>query len=184
MPNEQVQGRACDVVRFKAVGPAEIRNDLVYSLDSETGVPLKIVCYASPELRKAGRPVWAWEADKLEPLGGRHVVTESTWSRFVMKDSEPGDAPKVDYTQRHLVETCEFDGAIATSTFWPAFPPGVRVEDTINHKSYREPGGTTAPVVGNPIRVMDSSGPWWGTAGAVTFLALVFVAILIRRRMG
>jgi len=181
MPDENVLHRPCDVFLFRAVGMAERKDDLVYYLDKETSVPLKLVCYTSSELRLNNRPLWAWEATTLDAVSGHHVPLESVWKRFVVKGAEASAAPKVDYTQTIHVNECIFDETIASSEFWPSYTPGVRVIDRIDRKSFRVKDDTAAALVTDPIRVRE---PWsvpWKTIGAGLLIACMLAAVLVHR---
>jgi len=181
MPDGDALNRRCDVFLFKALGLVERKDDFVYYLDKQTSVPLKVVCYTSSERRRSDRPLWAWEATKLDEVSGHHVAVESIWKRFVTKDVEPGDTPKIDYTQTIHVNRCTFDQEITSSEFWPAYTPGVHVVDTITGKSFRVKGESPVAVSGDPIRVKESGNVPWGVIGACLFVACLLLGLLIHR---
>jgi len=181
MPDGDALQRPCDVFLFKAVGVAQRKDDLVYYLDKVTSVPLKVVCYTSSDLRLSNRPLWAWEAIRLENVSGHHVALESIWKRFVVKGAEPAAASKVDYTQTIHVDECTFDQQIAASEFWPIYTPGVRVLDRIDRKSFRVKDESAATVATDPIRVREPSSGRWEMIGAGFLIACVIAAVLVRR---
>lgn len=128
--------RTCDVFLF----PAFQSQDLVYSLDRATGVPLKVEAFKDEAMRQAGRPSWVWQADSLDDVQGFHVPLTSSYQGF--NYNNPDDP--VTRTSEIKVETISYNKAYEKSQFWPTIQPGVTVHDTIAKESYTVPDPTAA----------------------------------------
>jgi hypothetical protein len=186
MGEERVIERICDNFHFRDVGPAGRKQSLVYSLDRETSVPLKIVAYANPDRIREGSPNWSWQATSLDKISGRHYPLRSTYASSQRSKADPGrPTSEPDVKQTIRVEEIEFDAAIPKTTFWPTFQPGVAVADTVSKHKFRVPGGESPrkeeASVGTPIRVAPESGSWLPGAGLALSIAVLAVAAILWR---
>lgn len=128
-----VMGRPCDAFVFTQDKPEPI-HDLVMVLDRETGVPLEVRGYRTPDDLKAGRPAYAWKAGSLKTFQGHPVVNSSRLERYSEADSS------INHTSDFNVQSVEFDKDHAASEFFPVIPPGTEVMDTIAGKIVIWPG--------------------------------------------
>ncbi len=134
--------RNCNDFHFKDVGPSGRKQSLVYSLDEETSVPLRIAAYADPDRLHDGMPNWVWEAATLDKVSDRHFPLSSTYSSFRVTKTDTGQwTSRPDLTRTIQVKEITFDAAIPHTAFWPTIQPGVLVLDAITKRKYREPGG-------------------------------------------
>ena len=151
---DRVAGRDCEIFRFAQVEWTSPQ-DLVYHLDKETSIPLKVESFRDRASFDAGKPLWVWTADKLERVDGHPVVRDSTQVDYAAGGAEPA------FTRTFRVESIAFDKDYPASTFWPVFQPGVGVLDVIAGKSYREPGA-------DPEAEVDASASRGGEAATTT----------------
>jgi hypothetical protein len=179
----EVIGRPCDVFVFKSVGPPDRKEDLVYYLDKQTSVPLKVSCYIKPEHLEMDRPLWSWEATTLNDQGDHHVAMASLWTRFVVKNASREVAPKVNMTAAITVDEVELDRDIPVTSFWPAYGDEVRTIDLIHPRAVRAPAPRTAVSVTDPIRVEEPAGlPWAMLGSAFLVVALIAAAMGLRNK--
>lgn len=90
MGREQVAQRACDLFHFRDVGPPNMKQSLVYALDEETSVPLRIAAYSNPDRVRDRMPNWVWEATTLDRVADRHFPLNSTYASFYLSKSDKG----------------------------------------------------------------------------------------------
>lgn len=183
---EDVIGRPCDIFVFKGVGRGA-EGLLVYSLDAEATIPLKVAFYSRPDQRAAHAPNWTWEASSFDKTSGRYFVLSSTGTSYRVKKSDDGQWSSEPTLSRTIqVEEIAFDTPIPKSTFWPVVQPGARVDDTIAKRHYMEAGetaGTQGPAaLGPPIRVEPESGSWIAPVGTALSLAVLLVAAVLWKR--
>ena len=130
--HDQVIGRTCDNFHFKEVGPVGKQQSLVYSLDRETSIPLRIAAFSGPEQLESHVPNWVWEAKTLDLVSGRHVARSSTYSSFGVKKTDAGHWVSEPMMSRTIeVNEVTFDSPIAHAAFWPTFQSGAEVMDSI-----------------------------------------------------
>ncbi len=184
LPDGEVIGRPCDVFLFKAVGPADRKEDLVYHLDKQTSVPLKVACFIQPEHLAIDRPYWTWEATTLDDVEGHHVPLSSLRTKFVVKDASREVRPQVNMTTAIGVDEVEFDREIPATAFWPAYQDDVPVIDLIHGKTIHAPKHKTAALPPDVIRVAEpGSTPWALLGGAFLVVALIAAAMGLRSRL-
>lgn len=134
-------GREGELFLFSGVTWFRQPVDLVYLLDRETGLPLKVTCYASAEARENSDPLWTWEADTFDQVGDHHFPLQSTELAFV-----PGQAdPRM--TRTLTVKECAFDKSYPKTLFQPAIQPGASVWDVVNNKNWVQRGAAPTPAV-------------------------------------
>lgn len=193
--DETVIERPCDVFHFPDVKSAGPHQSLVFWLDKTSSVPLKVAAYKDPDhARRAGPPNWVWEALTFDTVNGRHMPLNSKYTGFLVKTSNDGkDTVSPNLSQTIKVEEIAFDTSYPSSTFWPTFPPGLHVIDTVGKRHVTIPGkpesssrsesGTVASQTESPIQV-DSPGDysWFVGVGLMLSLALIAMALFIRRR--
>jgi hypothetical protein len=187
LSDDLVIGRACGSFHFRDVGPVGKQQSLVYSLDHETSVPLRVAAFRGPEQLKNRVPNWVWEAKTLDVVSGRHIARSSTYSSFGVRKTEAGHWVS-DLTMCRLIEVNEvtFDKPIEHAAFWPIFEPGVQVMDSIAKRRTEVPGKAPATPesarTGVPIRVISDGGSWLPAIGVALSLAAFTVAIVLWRR--
>lgn len=186
---ELVIERTCDDFLFKEVGPPGMKQSLVYSLDEETCVPLKIAAYSGPEQIRDNMPNWVLEATSLDDVSGRHFARSSKYASFRVTKSEDGVwVAEPDLTRTIHVDEIRFDAAIPKAAFWPEIQPGVFVLDAVAKRKYQTPGGAPptreTASVGAPIRVAAESSSWLPVAGVVLSLAVLGAAAVLWWRRG
>jgi hypothetical protein len=189
---EQVIGRDCDVYHFREVaGQAGKTQSLIYALDRETGIPLRVSAYPHPEQIEQATPNWVWEAKTVDRDGGGPIARTSTYASYKLTRGDDGRwSSSPNLFQDIRVEEVEFNGAVAKSSFWPTLQPGVSVFDSIKKASYEVPGGTKTqePVapVGPPIRATPDDWGYWptglGVGLSLTILAVALAVHLKSRR--
>jgi hypothetical protein len=181
--------RICNNFRFKRAGPRGPDQSLVYSLDEQTSVPLRVAAYYNPDQLRSKAPNWVWEAKTLDEASGRHFVRTSTFSSFLVKKADTDlwvSEPSLSQTIQ--VEEITFDAAIPRTSFWPTTQPGTRVSDTIAKRKFQVPGGKPSTResagTGTPVRVAPESDSvsWLSGAGVVLSLAVLAAAAVIWRR--
>lgn len=184
----EVIHRRCLKYYFREV-PGRRSSDILYSLDAETSIPLKVEHFDNMERFHANSPVSTWEALTFDEVQGYHLVLNSLYKSF--RDSEKSE-PALQLTNDYHVESIKFDEAIPTSTFWPDFEPGVFVNDLIASTSYFNTPDRKAPPRGQdkaivrsgetPIAVVPTSDwtPWLSVGGVGLGLILLIVGISIR----
>ena len=188
-PSDEILFRVCRVVHFSEVGSR--KQDMIYHIDSETGVPLKIENYWDKEQYASRLPFWVWEASDLENVSGYFLPMNSTYEEFVVvKDANGVWTSKSDMRQSIAVKKVEFNTAIEDSTFWPKFQKGVFVRDSITKKSYNASGvkgdETSSLKSDDFIRVENQRAwtSWYAGIGVASSVIILFAAILLKRRLG
>ncbi len=186
---EGVMGRTCDDFVFKDVGPPGMKQYLVYSLDQDTRVPLKIAAYSGAEQVTDDVPNWVLEATSLDTVSGRHFARSSKYSCFRVTKTNGGRwISEPDLSQTIQVQEISFDTAIPKAAFWPAVQPGVHVLDAVAKRKYITPGGSPPAQgtagTGTPIRVGPEPGSWLPGVGMVLSLAVLAVAAVLWWRRG
>lgn len=183
-------GRECDVFLIpQARWTAHTPLDLVYTLDRETGFPLKLSLYFTPEDREQDRAISTWSADSFDEIKGHHLPLRST---EVIYDRSP-DGPPIKRAVRKLTITeADFDRDYPTSTFWPVIQPGVMVWDKVANKHWHQPNADGTPFVQAPAATrvaqpIKATPPRdWSTpasyAGLTLGAAVLVVAFLLWRR--
>ena len=174
---DRVGGREVDVFLFPRVRWAMVDQDLVYALDTESAIPVRVQSFRSDADRIADRPDWEWAATKLDVVQGHSVVIESehkTWSRG--KSAPPRTLFR---NATETVESIEFDGRHPASTFWPQVQGDAKVLDAIAGKVTLPPDPAPTPPVGKPepqVRVAPEVG-WTPMISSITLgLGLTILA--------
>lgn len=148
----EVLGRPCESFLFRGV-KWSTPQDHVYSLDSATGVPLRVESFLNEADRTSRQPVWVWSALSLDEYQGRHLPGSCEMRMF---SPEGGHVQ----TTTSTIERVSFDQVYPAATFWPILQVGVRVFDATKQETYivggesrdapARPAGTTT--VDPPIR--------------------------------
>lgn len=184
----RVVDRDCEVVLFPDVRWF-IRQDQVFYLDSETGVPLKVEAYRVGTKREPGDKFFDWTATELEQAGGARpmVVKRSTMNNY--SEGRP------DFSWDFEVESLVFDRTYPPSTFWPVIGQGVVVTDSAARKismtSGENPAIAEAEAKASTSQLppVDATQPTsWTTyapgASVALGLAVLACAWVLRRRGG
>jgi hypothetical protein len=113
--------------------------EVLYYLDDETSLPLKIEAYSDARACAEGLPNWRWEAKSFDVVDGFHLPLRSTDSTFVQVANRATDKPKmsIDVT----VEQIHLNQPYEARLFWPEIQPGAHVVEAVRDKIYHEPGG-------------------------------------------
>jgi hypothetical protein len=189
----RVADRDCNVFLFRAVPGARSSQDLVYHLDDQTSVPLKVEAFANEARRRADKPSWAWEALTLDEVQGFHVPFKSKRRGYIVSDESPSREKSItDYA----IDSVRFNQSFPTSTFWPTPEEGVVINDLIEKTLYDDTPGKEAPtseapkakataVVERPAASpAPTSGASYVGAGVGLATAVLAVAIFWKVRRG
>jgi hypothetical protein len=189
----RVADRDCNVFLFRAVPGARSSQDLVYHLDDQTSVPLKVAAFANEARRRADKPSWTWEALTLDEVQGFHVPLKSKYRSFIVSDESPSREKRItDYT----IDSVRFNQSFPASTFWPTPEEGVFINDLIEKTSYYNTPDKEAPkseaakakataFVERPAASpVPASGASYVGAGVVLATALLAAAIVWKVRRG
>lgn len=87
------------------VKPEDLRQDLEFSLDRATGLPLKV------EGIRKGRRLWCWEALSFDRVGGYHLARKSR----LVQSNDLGPWMSTEYE----VRVAKFDRDYPNALFWP-----------------------------------------------------------------
>jgi hypothetical protein len=135
-------GRASNVFIFRAVPGTKSTQDLVYHLDDQTSVPIKVEAFANESRRVADKPSWVWEALTLDEVQGFHVPLRSRYKSFIVRDTSASQEKMIeDYT----INTVQFNENHPASKFWPVQDNGVFINDLIAKKFYYNTPDKKAP---------------------------------------
>ncbi len=144
---ENILGRKCDDWLFEQV-KWPVPQDQIFTLDQETGIPLKVTSFLNAEHRTQNKPLFSWVADTLDTVNGHAIVRKSHQVDYnpglpaASSDSpaSPSGLPATLFARKFVVQSVEFNKDYPASTFWPVIEPGVRVFDSITGKDYVQPG--------------------------------------------
>ncbi len=81
--------RDVDFFLFPRVRWGMMEQDLVYSLDRETSIPIKVESFKNEEARATNQPGWTWTARKLDFIQGHPIVVSSEHHSFTTE--RPGN---------------------------------------------------------------------------------------------
>jgi hypothetical protein len=184
----RVAERDCNVFLFRAVPGARSSQDLVYHLDDQTSVPLKVEAFANEARRRADKPSWTWEALTLDEVQGFHVPFKSKRRGYIVSDESPSREKSItDYA----IDSVRFNQSFPASTFWPTLEEGVFINDLIEKTSYYNTPDKEAPkseatiVVDRPAASpAPTSGASYVGAGVVLATAVLAAAIFWKVRRG
>jgi hypothetical protein len=182
-------GRECDLFLFTEVKLGQTPLDMVYTLDRETSVPLRLEAYLAGAERMPGATVLVWKATTLDRVqGGHHFPLHSRAVSYSLMGHKESIEDKYD------VEEIAYDRDYDAKTFWPAYDPGVVVNDAIKKSTIRVPGPkppevpkaeAVAPAVAAvPVRAEPPTS-WSAIAGASALglgVLLVLAAVVLKFR--
>jgi len=188
-------GRPCEDYLFEKIAWM-VTQDMIYSLDRQTGLPLHVISFPDAQGRSHDQPFWEWTAESLDQVGGFYLVKNSRQTDFDRRGVINPTAPHrtVLFDRKFQVQSVEFNKSFPAMTFWPKIQPGVSVMDTTTKKVYKEPGTplpsarrqgdqptATVPLVATPP-------PAWTATGTTVVLGLsvtlVVLGIFLRFRRG
>ncbi len=187
----EVLGRECDRFVFPGVVWAYAPVEMVYDLDREWSIPLRVAMYSGPEARSADAATFIWEAESTDLVDGHRVVLNSTQVMYQPASTPSGGKPTKVMTQRLIVDEIAFDRDYPDADFWPTLVPGMVVADSIENRHYRVadtggevelPESAEPPTPTNPAR---PGGHWTGWASWVGIgfgAAALMAAVAIRLR--
>lgn len=155
MPQAQRTGedtcldRPCVVFLFPHFKTDTEFQDLVYHLDRETGVPLKVEAFKDEATRLAGNSSWIWQAESLDEVQGFHVPLSSSYQSF-NKDKNAKDPIAI--SSKTKIESIYYNKSYSESQFWPVIQPGAVVHDIIAKSSTTipDPKASTGPPAERP----------------------------------
>jgi hypothetical protein len=165
--------RQCDRFLFTHVKGKDDPEVLVYWLDRETGVTLRVEYYDNEQARTQGRQLGIWTAESLDLVGGRHFALKS---EFIQMDPRGTGPPRV--AARHKITTDKvlFDQAYPKSTFWPVITKETKVFDFVTGKiSGPKKRAIAKTHTQTPIQAVDGSG--WGVSYSAAGMLLGLAAI-------
>ena len=183
-----VLGRPCETFLLRRFTLGLSPCDLGYTLDRESGVPLKLVGYNDAAGYTGGRPSWRWEALGVEQVQGHLFPAKSEEIvYFPPPDAkaarERDRSSEVCFQTTHVVEAIRFEGDYPRTTFWPVIAPEANVFDSITRKVTSAKVRPVVAQVANPIRAEVPWG-WSETMPAVGVglgVVLVLVGLIARR---
>ncbi|MGE3822114.1 MAG: hypothetical protein AB7I30_22090 [Isosphaeraceae bacterium] len=187
---DTVCGRSCTVYHFPGVAGARSTQTLVYALDDETAVPLRVTAYRDAEAIERGRPNWEWVTLELGSVGDLSYAKESRHTSYTFEEGRL--VPRI--VETHVVERVELDKSFKETDFWPVFRPGDYVDDLIARKDYHigpngkplvRPPQATATAVQDPVQAIESEGAndlFWSLTGLWTACALITCGIALKLR--
>ncbi|MFO0958892.1 MAG: hypothetical protein U0800_15930 [Isosphaeraceae bacterium] len=106
---------------------------VVYFLDRETSVPLKVVHYATEADRQADRVLFEWSGKAIERREGYPIVPAS---ELVHYRHEPNGSRVVLYHCHYNVEDFRLNQPQDPAQFWPVITPKMNVLDMVNRKAH------------------------------------------------
>lgn len=142
----QVLRRTCDQFLFPQAKFVP-NMDLVYSLDRESSIPLKVEAYLDEAGRATDQPIWGWTATRLDTIQGRPVVVRSEQREFMPEEGEL----KLHMVRTFTIEEAAFDKDHPPATFWPVLQAGVKV--------FNPETGEVDETLGGPVPAADTSNP-------------------------
>ena len=184
-------GRRCDDWLFEQV-KWPVPQDHIFTLDRETGVPLKVTSFRDAEHRTQNQPFFTWVADSLDTVDGHAIVRKSHQVDYIHgpigpgsnSPASPADLRTTHFTRNFVVQSVSFNKEYPAATFWPVIEPGVTVFDSISGNDYvqvgqrpqvdrkAEPANTAVPIVAAPPRD-------WSTTISTASLVLGLLVIAI-----
>lgn len=168
-------GRDCELYLLTKARVARADVSLVYWLDRETAVPIRLDLYADESAREAGRPISTWAAESLDEVDGRHVPLRSVMTQF-QPNAGPPPVPRL--AQQLTIESIRFDGDYPATTFWPTMEPGTKVVNTITKQFTTIPGGPEQAGSTLEARPTRDWTPWI-TGGCVALGVVLVVAAIV-----
>ena len=131
--------------------------DLVYWLDDQSGIPLRVSAFTSKSDFRKDKPSWTWEAVSLDTVDKRLFCMESTH-----KSS--------DVEANIHVTSVKFDSSFPPEVFWPEIQKSAMVFDTIENR-------TIAPKIAKPESKIPVTSPIRADEPRSSALPLVAVAL-------
>lgn len=122
-------GRPCDLFLLRK---AQDGASVVYFLDRETSIPLKVVHYATEADRRADRVLFEWSGTALERRDGYPIVPTSD---FVHYRHEPDGSKVALYRLRYRVEDFRLNQSYDVAVFRPEIKSRMTVLDLVNRKA-------------------------------------------------
>lgn len=183
---ERRLGRECEVLLVKDVKWSYYPVDIVYHLDRETALPLKVRCFDAVTDRAPNALQWSWEAKSFDRLeSGQHWPLRSADVSYRLAE---GGGIKILSSREIQVETIHFNKEYPESIFRPIEEPGTHVLDRVQKKQYVVPGAskaiedTTETSAPPPAPIQATPPPDWtstaSTVGLILGLALIAVGAL------
>ena len=162
--------------------------DLVYDLDAETAIPIRVRSYLgnlNENDLDSSPPAWTWTALSVDSIQGFHMPLRSSMISY-------GGAG-ISATDKRMaievkVESLSYDKSYPKETFWPVIQPGTTVLDSIKKTQYAVPGKTigdihfggeneTTTSVAQAVQPVHWSA-WGSTASFGLGGALIFVGLI------
>jgi hypothetical protein len=175
-------GRTCSVFLFPNTVWAYKPILIEYTIDDETGVPVKVVGYNQEADRQANRPIWSWTAKTLDTVDGRAFPLES--QVFELSNPENGAASIRMRCDINLSEL-KYNKEYASSEFSAVIGPGVNVFDTVKKSVYhtKDQDLTSRPSEAPRGETIQATQPqhWTESASTILLVAglLVVAAVLV-----
>lgn len=180
-------GRKCDRFLFKNIKWAYVPGDVIFHLDRETGVPLRVRFFLSPEDRANDLPNWDWRALSLDLVDGHHMPLKSVETCYTGK--------AIRSTRELEVTEIAYDREYPATTFWPETTAGIPVWDNINNKFVGVPRTNQSAAAAQhrqsvaiePRLRAEPPASWSNAVGGLILalgVAAVFASFVLWRRRG
>lgn len=122
-------GRPCDLFLLQKDNGGE---SVVYFLDRETSVPLKVVHYKTEADRQADRVEFEWSGTAIERREGYPIVPTSELTHY---RHDASGAKVALYRLQYRVEDFRINQTYEAATFWPEITPRMNVLDLVSRKA-------------------------------------------------
>ncbi|MDE2507651.1 MAG: hypothetical protein KGM43_10595, partial [Planctomycetota bacterium] len=175
-------GRDCDSFLFSNIPWAMLTQNIVYTIDKESGVPLRVASFVDVDDIAKTRPLWSWDAKNFGVLDNHHIVIDSEHVLF----GKPGTQYEGQTLVKHTyhVESASFNHTYPHSMFWPetrqsdalfvdSIAKKIEVPKAAPNAKTNLSGGVQAA---NPIRV---EGPGGASAWLTSSLLVVGVSLIL-----
>ncbi len=178
-------GRECEKFLFVNVSNGSTPLDIIYWLDRETAIPLKVEYFRHAKTGPDGKPHALWAAKSLDIVQGHPIALKSASVSYVLTGPDEGKSAT---RNEIVVDRVEYDKEYPASTFWPQLTPEISVIDRVRSTNYFPPvkGGDQAKAqAGVPIRAEVPTSGLFSASGIMMMAgALVLTVILVRTRRG
>jgi hypothetical protein len=132
----EILGKSTEIILFPRVKWGMTVQDLVYDLDKQTCIPLRIRFFVDTidkNTFSTVTPAWEWRAQTLDEVQGFHMPLRSESLQYDTVTSATRT------TRQFSIESIKYNASHPASTFWPVPQPGVQVIDSIKKSSFVVP---------------------------------------------
>lgn len=186
----RVEGRKSLVFLFPKVKWAMAIQDLVYDLDQETSIPIRLRSFLGNLDENdvdGSQPAWTWTALSVDTVQGFHMPLRSSMVSYGGRNAAASDKRR---TLDLTIESLQYNKKYPKETFWPVIQPGVEVINSIEKTQYVIPGGEregpgqqeAAALSSAPASQPADWSGWASTAGFGVGSALLLFGLVSRWR--